>query len=147
MRQADPRLAGALVAEHAAIFAYGLVGVRLAGDGEDDQAVAARAAEEAHRARRDALVAALTERGGQVPVAEASYQLPFEVADAADARRLAVLVEERVATVCRAALPAVTGPDREQALDALVDAAVRATAWRVADGVEPATVSFPGAPD
>jgi len=42
----------ALAAEHAAIYAYGPIGVRLDGD----LAEAAREAEEAHRQRRDALV-------------------------------------------------------------------------------------------
>jgi hypothetical protein len=42
-------------------------------------------------------------------------------------------------------LPAVTGTDRARALTALVDAAVRATGWRLAAGVAPATVPFPGA--
>lgn len=145
MQDSDPtRLADALAAEHAAIFAYGLIGVRLAGS--DSESGAARGAEEAHRARRDALVLTLTERGARAPVAEPSYQLPFEVTDAGAARRLAVLVEERVAAVWRAALPAVTGADRAPALDALVDAAVRATGWRRAAGVVPATIPFPGRP-
>jgi hypothetical protein len=143
MPQSDPtRLADALAAEHAAIFGYGVIGVWLAGD----QADAARVAEEAHRARRDELVRTLVERGARAPIAEASYQLPFEVTDAGAAQRLAVLVEERVAGVWRAALPAVSGADRVRALDALVDAALRATGWRLAAGVEPATVPFPGAP-
>jgi hypothetical protein len=141
----DPaRLAGALAAEHAAIFAYGLIGAHLAGHRAGTRA--ARAAEEAHRSRRDRLVRALAERNAPAPAAEASYQLPFEVTGPDGARRLAILVEERVGAVWRAALPAVTGPDREGALDGLVDAAVRATGWRLAAGVEPATVPFPGAP-
>ena len=140
----DPtRLADALAAEHAAIFAYGPIGVKL-----DDRAGtgAARAAEETHRLRRDELVLTLAERGARAPVAEASYQLPFEVTDPDDAHRLAVLVEERVGAVWRAALPEVTGVDREQALVALVDTAVRATGWRRMAGIEPATVAFPGRP-
>jgi len=138
------RLADALAAEHAAVFAYGLIGARLAGG---DGTGAVRAAEEAHRSRRDALVLALTERSAPVPAAEASYQLPFEVTGPVAARRLAVLVEERVGAVWRAALPRLAGPDRRPALDALVDTALRATGWRAAAGVEPATVPFPGAPD
>jgi hypothetical protein len=49
--------------------------------------------------------------------------------------------------VWRAALAGVTRADREVVLEALVDSAVRATRWRVAAGVEPATLPFPGAPD
>jgi Domain of unknown function (DUF4439) len=132
----------ALAAEHAAIFAYGVIGGRLDGDEAD----AARTAEAAHRSRRDALLLRLAERGEVAPVAAASYALPFPVAGADDARRLATLVEERVGGVWRAVLPAADRADRAEALDALVDAAIRATGWRRATGVEPGTVAFPGAP-
>lgn len=135
-------LTDALAAEHAAIFAYGVIGPRLDGDEAD----AARTAEAAHRSRRDALLLRLAERGDTAPVAAASYELPFPVAGAGDARRLAALVEERVGAVWRAVLPAVVREDRVEALAALVDAAIRATGWRRAAGVEPATVAFPGAP-
>jgi hypothetical protein len=135
-------LAEALAAEHAAIFAYGVIGARLDGDEAD----AALAAEEAHRSRRDALRQRLTERGVEAPVAAAGYELPFEVTGAGEARRLAVLVEERVGAVWRAALPAVNGQDRAEALDALVAAAIEATGWRRAAGVDPATIPFPGRP-
>lgn len=137
------RLADALAAEHAAIFAYGVIGVQLA-DGAGAGAV--RAAEEAHRSRRDALVLALTQQDAPLPAAEPGYQLPFEVFDPGAARRLAVLVEERVGAVWRAALAELTGAGRQSALDALVDTALRATRWRAAAGVEPVTVPFPGAP-
>lgn len=137
---ATAALTEALAAEYAAIFAYGPIGVEL----DDELAEAAREAEAAHRARRDALILALAADGVDPPAAEASYALPFEVTGAADALRLAVLVEERVAAVWRAALAASDGTARAEALDALVDAALRAAGWRAAAGVAPATVPFPG---
>jgi hypothetical protein len=137
-------LAEALAAEHAAIFAYGLIGARL---DDDDEIDAAREAEAVHRQRRDALVVLLHQRGVTPPVAAAAYDLPFPVTDADSARQLAVLLEERVGVVWRAALAAVTREDREVVLEALVDTAVRATRWRIIAGIEPATVPFPGAPD
>ncbi|HEY0699048.1 MAG TPA: ferritin-like domain-containing protein [Micromonospora sp.] len=133
-------LSAALAAEYAAIFAYGPIGVRLSGR----QVTDARAAEAAHRTRRDTLVLLLHADGVQVPAAEAAYTLPFPVADAASALKLAVQVEERTAAVWRAALPAVTGDRRKTALEALTDCAVRATRWRRAAGITPATVTFPG---
>jgi Domain of unknown function (DUF4439) len=135
-------LTDALAAEHAAIFAYGVIGGRLDGDEAD----AAREAEAAHRSRRDALLLTLAERGDTAPVAAASYDLPFPVAGADDALRLATLVEERVAAIWRAVLPTAGRTDRAEALDALVDAAIRAAGWRRAAGDEPGTVAFPGAP-
>jgi hypothetical protein len=38
------------------------------------------------------------------------------------------------------------GSDRGSALDALTDAAVRATRWRRVGGVTPPTLPFPGRP-
>lgn len=137
----DPTgLGAALAAEYAAVFAYGPIGVQLRGT----QAQAAREAEDVHRARRDAVLLTLAARGIDPPPAEATYQLPFPVTNADQACRLAALVEDRVAAVWRAVLPAVAAEDRRDALEALVDAAVRAARWRLAAGVEPAITAFPG---
>lgn len=135
-------LAAALSAEYAAIYAYGRIGVRLTGAARE----AAHQAEAAHRRRRDGLVVQLSTTGRTVPPGRAGYALPFPVIDRASALRLAVEVEERTAAHWRAALASTTGPDRDQALAALVEYAVRATRWRKTAGVTPATVAFPGRP-
>ncbi|MGK5738977.1 ferritin-like domain-containing protein [Micromonospora sp. URMC 103] len=135
-------LAAALTAEYAAIYAYGPIGVRLTGAAR----TAARQAEAAHRGRRDALVTQLSTAGATVPADRAGYALPYPVTDRASALRLAVEVEERTAAHWRAALAATTGRDRDQALDALLDYAVRATRWRKTAGLTPVTVAFPGRP-
>ncbi|MEU4675919.1 ferritin-like domain-containing protein [Micromonospora sp. NPDC023737] len=133
-------LAAALNAEYAAIFAYGPIGVRLSGSARTD----ARQAEAAHRRRRDALVVQLSTAGATVPPDRAGYTLPFPITDRASALRLAIEVEERTAAHWRAALAATSGSDRDQALDALVDYAVRATRWRRTAKITPLTVPFPG---
>ncbi|SCL21602.1 protein of unknown function [Micromonospora rhizosphaerae] len=135
-------LAAALSAEYAAIWAYGPIGVRLT----DAARTAARAAEAAHRARRDALVLQLSSGGGQVPADRAGYALPYPVTDRASAVKLAIEIEERTAGFWRAALPQTTGADRNRALAALTDCALRATRWRRTAGVTPLTVPFPGRP-
>ncbi|MFE9690530.1 ferritin-like domain-containing protein [Micromonospora sp. NPDC005806] len=134
--------ADALAAEYAAIWAYGVIGVHLA----DAARAAARNAEAAHRARRDALILQLSASGGQVPADRAGYALPYPVTDRASALKLAVEIEERTAGHWRAALPHTTGADRNQALAALTDCALRATRWRRTAGVTPLTVPFPGRP-
>ena len=106
-------LAAALAAEHAAIFAYGPIGVHLTGAAGRGRA----AAEAAHRTRRDALVLLLTAEGATPPPAAAGYALPFPVTDRAAALRLATDVEERAAAAWRAALAATEGDQRRQALD------------------------------
>lgn len=140
MTEADNRLAAALAAEHAAIFGYGVAGARLDGALQE----AARQAEAAHRTRRDELLARLAATGASPPPPEPAYALPFPVPDPAGALRLAVHLEERTGAVWRHALAGTDGEHRRLALDALVDTAVRATRWRTAAGIAPATVALPG---
>jgi hypothetical protein len=140
MSEPNDRFVAALKAEHAAIFAYGVLGARL-----DASTVAfATQAEAAHRARRDALMLLLTARKVTPPVAEPAYVLPTPVTDQASALKLAIDVEQRAAAIWREALPDTTGDDRKLALDALVDCAVRATKARRLGGVRPVTVPLPG---
>lgn len=139
-REAAEGLRAALAAEHAAIFAYGRLGVLLDQAGRNE----ARAAETVHRARRDALVLMLDElRAAPVP-AEAGYRLPFPVTDRASALKLAAHVEEGVAANWRAVLKLTTGSHRGNALEAYTDAAVRAVRWRKIAGTNPTTSAFPG---
>jgi hypothetical protein len=137
------RLAAALAAEEAAIYAYGLIGVNLTGEGAQDEA---RSTEAAHRARRDVLVARLAQLRASTAPAPAGYQLPFPVTDHSSALKLAIAVEDGVAAAWRAALPTTRDADRGTAVDALTDAAVRATRWRRLAAVTPVTVPFPGRP-
>ncbi|GAA3295319.1 ferritin-like domain-containing protein [Streptomyces cinereospinus] len=127
-------LQAALAAEHAAVYGYGVVGARIG----EKRRTEARAAYDAHRARRDALgreVRAL----GAVPVAAAAgYALPFPVGDPATAVRLAAELEDRVAGVYSDLVRAAGGGRRNLAAAALREAAVRAVRWRGR------SVAFPG---
>lgn len=131
----------ALGAEHAAVYAYGVLGAHLTGTARAD----ATAAEAAHRARRDALLLRLAGAGATPAPASPAYTVPFPVTNRLSALRLAVLLEERTAAVWRSAVPATTGADRTAAVTALTDCAVRATRWRQrVDPAAPPTVPFPG---
>jgi hypothetical protein len=132
-------LADALAGEHAAIYGYGVLGAHLTGSALD----AARAAEAAHRTRRDTLFVQLTGADQPAPAAAPAYTLPFAVTDQATAITLATQIEERTGTVWRAALPDVTGDRRGFALDALTDCALRAARWRRTAGQTPGTVPLP----
>jgi hypothetical protein len=142
MSPGQERLVAALKAEHAAIFAYGVLGARL-----DQTTVAfATESETAHRSRRDAVAQRLAGQNITPPPPEPAYVLPTPVIDQPSALKLAIEVEQRAAAIWREALPDTTGDDRKLALDALVDCAVRATKARVLAGVRPATVALPGKP-
>jgi len=132
----------ALAAEHAAVWAYGLVGGQLVNTARQQLATDCLTA---HATRRDALIATLTARKATPVQAEAAYDVPQPVRDPAGAYALAVHVEEGVAAAWRAVLAETAERDaRQTALPALTDAANRAVTWRSAAGRSPATVPLPG---
>lgn len=90
-------LQAALAAEHAAVYGYGVVGGRIGAARRSE----ARAAYDAHRARRDALTREVRDLGGEPVAANAAYALPFPVPDAPAAVRLAARLEERVVASTR----------------------------------------------
>ena len=116
-----------LSGEHAAIYAYGVIGGRL--DIDSQPVSEATDAIEAHRPRRDGLTA-LIEAGDSEPVAaEPGYLLPTEVVDVADARTTAQKVEDRSGVLYATLAATADGPIRAFAVDALVDSAIRGLAW------------------
>ncbi|MFI6849995.1 ferritin-like domain-containing protein [Kitasatospora sp. NPDC050467] len=139
---------GALSAEHAAIYGYGVVGARLP---DDQQRTDARTAYAAHQTRRDAWQRLLGGAGATPSAAAAGYQLPFAVSDAAGAGRLAAHIETRLTAVYADLVAAVTGTQRTTAADALRECALRARRWGAAPTAfpglpEPATTPAPGTP-
>jgi len=136
MTSYDQALADALRGEHAAIYAYGVLGPRLTGA----TLALAQQNELAHRDLRDSLLEAMT----KPPPPEAFYALPFPVTDATSAVALAVTVESRCAVLWRAVVVAAASNARAQPLDSLTATALRAMAMRRAGGAIPGTVAFPG---
>jgi hypothetical protein len=130
-------LQGALAAEHAAVYGYGVVGAQLSGA----RRARATAGYQAHLDRRDALERQLTAAGATPVAASAGYELPFPVADAPSAVRLAAVLEERLAAVYANAVQAATGALRTEAAGYLQDAALRAADWRGG------STAFPGLPE
>ncbi len=116
-----------LAGEHAAVYAYGVIGGRLA-PGTALQA-AAGTAYVVHRARRDDLVGMVRAQGGDPVVAEAGYALPEPVDTPSQARRVARIVEDRCSVLYADVVATSTGPTRAYAVDALIDAATRGLTW------------------
>ncbi|GIM89480.1 ferritin-like domain-containing protein [Paractinoplanes toevensis] len=135
------QFAAALAAEEAAIYAYGLLGVKLTARAE---VTAARAAELEHRERRDWLINKIAELGSSSGPTPAGYTLPFPVIDRDSALDLAIKIEDGVAQAWRPVLGVTADDDRTTALAALTDAAVRAVRWRRLNAVTPLTMAFPG---
>jgi hypothetical protein len=135
---ADEVLAGLLEAEHAAIYAYGVLGARL----DDATRRLALSAHDAHRAARDDLQRLLTSRGRDLPVPAPAYDVT--VATRAQAVALAVRLEDDLAGRWH---DLVADPGlRPRAVQGLSDSAVRAALWRRKAGPRPWTQAFPGQP-
>lgn len=129
-------LQGALAAEHAAVYGYGIVGGRLSGAAQNQ----ARAALEAHRARRDAVVRAITDAGGVAEPAAPAYTIPFAVGTPADATRLAVYLEDGAAMHMGELVAASGAAVRTNAAGWLRECAVWGVRWRGE------SIAFPGLP-
>jgi Domain of unknown function (DUF4439) len=127
-------LQGALAAEHAAVYGYGVAGAMLTGSAQAD----ARADWTAHQVARDTLEATLARLGATPVAASPAYALPFAVTGAASAARLAATLEAGV-TRAYLGLVAVSDPAlRSFAAKAMQASANRALAW------SGSTVAFPG---
>jgi Domain of unknown function (DUF4439) len=127
-------LQAALAAEDAAIFGYGVAGAHLSGNRQS----AAKQDWTGHNEARDTLAAMISKLGATPVAAQALYQLPFGVHDAASAAALAAYLEDGVT---RAYLGVVAVSDRQlRTFGALAmqAAAERAAFWRGS------TVAFPG---
>lgn len=129
-------LQGALAAEHAAVYGFGVVGAMLTGTGQTD----ARGAWTAHRDARDNLEAMLIKLGAAPVAASPAYRLPFPVTDAQSARKLAATIENGI-TRAYLGVVAVTDPAlRSFGARAMQTSANRAFVW------SGTTLAFPGMP-
>lgn len=134
-------LQSTLAGEHAAVYVYGVLGGRVSASAEPGLSAALRAAHDVHRVRRDQ-VTAMVRAVGEDPVAAAvGYELPNAADTARRCRRAAALLEERSAGLYAAMVGNTARANRQWAIDALTDAAVRGLTF----GVQPSP--WPGAPE
>jgi len=134
LESAASALQAALAAEDAAIFGYGVAGAHLSGNRQS----AAERYWTGHNKARDTLTAMISGLGALPVAAQAFYQLPFPVHDAASAMALAAYLEDGLT---RAYLGIVAVSDqrlRTFGALAMQAAAQRAAFWRGT------TEAFPG---
>ncbi|ASR35325.1 hypothetical protein BAY61_10350 [Prauserella marina] len=131
----------ALAAEHAAVWAYGLVSAFLPADfGKGIDAGAA-----AHRDRRDACERVLAAAGTAPVPAETAYLAPDEVTDEPSAVALVITAESDAAGAWHGVLERTGDAGlRALAADSLIGSATRGTSWRMEAGRQPAAVALPG---
>lgn len=134
-------LQAALRSEHSAIWGYGVVGASVT----LEMRAGVRDVDAAHRSARDDLADLVRARGADPDPGEASYELPFPVADPGSGLRLAAVLEAGVAQGYAFAISqAATQPVKAFALTGLIDAALRQTYWQQLSGTTPASPQFPG---
>ncbi|MEO3883892.1 ferritin-like domain-containing protein [Nonomuraea sp. B5E05] len=131
------KLRRALAAEHAALFAFGLLGARTSGSLRDRMT----AAFDAHRVHRDQLRGYIISRGGEPAEPDASYALPFVPSDDAQAAKLAVHLENGVTAAYLELAAAQDDALRRYAALAMQKAVTRSYAFRPAQ-----PPAFPGMP-
>lgn len=125
-----------LADEHAAVYAYGVIGAHLTGTAR------ARATGDwiAHQRARDSLEATLLRLGSRPAAAAVAYEMPGPVRTRREATAAALVIEDRIAAAYLGLVAAATAAIREQAALQVRAAALRAAAWRGS------TVAFPGLP-
>ncbi|NEW49812.1 ferritin-like domain-containing protein [Nocardia cyriacigeorgica] len=136
-------LLDALSAEHAAVYAYGLIAAYASP--ERDQLVAEHTT--AHRVRRDTTIEEVEAAGITVPPPDAAYTMPFPVTDPVAAAQLAATVESDAAVAWRSVVEkGESEAMRRTGVDALTECALRLAIWQSILGVSPPTTPFPGQP-
>jgi hypothetical protein len=134
--------AALLAEEHAAIHLYGVLGPRLPEALRD----AARAAYDDHRRHRDLLMEAVRRTGGDPEPARLTYAPPAPLGTAAQARALAVTIEDSLALRWHAAVAEVEPQARRTAAEALADEAehLAVLRWSESRSARRAAPAFPG---
>ena len=128
-------LQAVLAGEHAAVYAFGVVGGRLQGSPDESDA---KAAYSRHLARRDRVTAELLAAGATPVSSAAAYALGGPVTTPSAARALAATVELGLCGPYADLVAVAEKDERETAADWCADAAVRSVGW----GGDP--VAFPG---
>lgn len=139
-KEAIAALQAALAAEHAALWAYGLVA---AYDAADSSTISGML--DAHQVVRDS-AADMVVRGGGTPVGpEAAYTPPKPVTNPTSARALALIIEEDCAAAWRTVIGSTDDPVlRGLSLNILTDTAGRMVTWNKLAKAKKITIAFPG---
>lgn len=112
--------AAVIEGESAAIYAYGVIVAQTSGSSRRR----AEAAATAHRRWRDRWI-----EGGSVAEGAVAYDLPGSIDDKEEAEALAALVENRLVATYADFAATVDGAEREDAMRAAQQCAVRAVRW------------------
>jgi hypothetical protein len=114
-----------LAGEHAAVWVYAAIGGRVSASAHPELAAKVRAAYDTHRGRRDQLMSMLRVAGATPVASKVSYELPTPARTSRQLRRAALDIEEGCTAVYADMVGSSSRANRQWAIDALVDSAVR----------------------
>ncbi|MCB0894872.1 MAG: ferritin-like domain-containing protein [Nocardioidaceae bacterium] len=119
-----------LAAEHAAVYAFGVLGGRTSRAATPQLFATVSAAYAAHRARRDHLVRELAGQDVDPVAAEPAYDVPRPLDTPAQVERTGLDLERSCAATYAYLVASSTGETRRWAIAALNETAVRELAFR-----------------
>ena len=131
-------LQATLAGEHAAIYVYGVLGGRVSASAAPDLASRLYAGYVTHRGRRDQLIAMVRDAGAEPVAAHVGYRLPNRAVTARQLTDAAPATEDGCARVYADMVGSTSRANRQFAIDALTDTAVREL------GFGGAAEAFPG---
>lgn len=126
---APDALQTALAAEHAAVFVYGALGGQTSQSTDPTLYAEIIDAYVTHRARRDDLIALIEDLGREPVAAEPGYELPADLSTPVAVAGRALVLERSCAATYAFVVGSTVDDQRKWAVDALLDAAVRALAF------------------
>jgi hypothetical protein len=118
-------LQATLSGEHAAVYVYGAIGGRTSASAYPDLARLVEDAYATHRGRRDQLIAMVRAAHGTPVAAEVSYRLPNPCRTLQQLFAAALGTERRCTAVYADMVGSTSQANRQWAIGALTDAAVR----------------------
>ncbi len=131
-----------LTAEHAAVWVFATLGAQTSTSSEPALSAALAASYTIHRSRRDQLSRAIRDLGVEPVAADIGYELPNAAGTPEQVTAAALLVESRCAATYADLVGSTFGEQRNWAIDALTDSAVRELGFRGSPEIFPGLSEF-----
>lgn len=130
MRSTLEALQTTLAAEYAAVWVFGTLGAQTSESVQPTLFALMTGSYNVHRSRRDQLIRAVRDLGVEPVASAVAYELPNDASTAAKVSAAALQIESNAAAVYADLVASTYGDQRQWAIAALTDAAVRELGFR-----------------
>jgi hypothetical protein len=131
-----------LAAEHAAVWVYGTLGGQTSQSTQPTLYALMTTGYTVHRSRRDQLIRAVRDLGVEPVASAVAYELPNDVSTPAKLTSAGLGIETAAAAVYADLVASTYGDQRQWAIAALTDAAVRELGFRGSPQIFPGMTEF-----